>query len=145
MAIDDLPLPVVNFLNAVGVPWPYLNEDSVSRFAVLVREFKQAVQTTHQDATEAVASITLAHQSVSTERMQAGWDSLTARQVDELMAGCTVLADALDMAAGYIVAQKAGAIAVLAALGLTPPAAPIAPDLSNLDDVVNAARKGLKL
>ena len=31
------------------------------------------------------------------------------------------------------------------ALGLTPPATPIAPDLSNLDDVVNAARKGLKL
>jgi hypothetical protein len=30
-------------------------------------------------------------------------------------------------------------------LGLTPPAAPIAPDLSNLEDVVNAARKGLKL
>jgi hypothetical protein len=30
-------------------------------------------------------------------------------------------------------------------LGLRPPANPIAPDLSNLDDVVNAARKGLKL
>jgi hypothetical protein len=30
-------------------------------------------------------------------------------------------------------------------LGLTPPAAPIAPNLSNLEDVVNAARKGLKL
>ncbi len=58
MAIDDLPLPVVTFLNAIGVPWPYLNEDTVSEFAVLVREFRQAAQTTHQDATEAVASIT---------------------------------------------------------------------------------------
>ena len=56
-----------------GVPWPYLNEDTVSEFAGLVREFRQAVQTTHQDATEAVASITRAHQSVSTERMQSGW------------------------------------------------------------------------
>ncbi len=116
MAIDDLPLPVVTFLNAIGVPWPYLNEDTVSEFAGLVRQFRQAVQTTHQDATEAVASITRAHQAVSTERMQSGWDSLTGRHVDELVAGCTILADALDVAAGYIVTQKAEAIAVLAGM-----------------------------
>ena len=30
-------------------------------------------------------------------------------------------------------------------LGLTPPEAPIAPDLSNVDDVLNAARRGLNL
>jgi hypothetical protein len=30
-------------------------------------------------------------------------------------------------------------------LGLVPPAAPIAPDLSNIEDVVDAARRGLKL
>ena len=116
MAIDDLPLPVVTFLNAIGVPWPYLNEDTVSEFAGLVRQFRQAVQATHQDATEAVASITRAHQAVSTERMQSGWDSLTGRHVDELVAGCTILADALDVAAGYIVTQKAEAIAVLAGM-----------------------------
>jgi hypothetical protein len=33
--------------------------------------------------------------------------------VSELTAGCTVLADALDVAAGYIVAQKAEAIGLL--------------------------------
>ena len=113
VAIDDLPLPVVNFLNVIGVPWPYLNEDTVSEFAGLVREFRAAVATTHEDATEAVAAITRAHQSVSTEVMQSGWTSLTARHVDELTAGCTVLADALEVAAGYIVAQKAEAIGVL--------------------------------
>jgi hypothetical protein len=37
MAIDDLPLPVVNFLNVIGVPWPYLNEATVSQFASLQR------------------------------------------------------------------------------------------------------------
>jgi hypothetical protein len=113
VAIDDLPLPVVNFLNVIGVPWPYVNEDTVMQFASLVRDFRQAVQTTHQDATEAVAAITKAHQSVSTEVMQSGWAKLSAQHVDELTAGCTVLADALDAAAGYIVAQKAEAIAVL--------------------------------
>ena len=113
VAIDDLPLPVVNFLTAIGVPWPYLNEDTISEFATLVRQFRTGVERTHADASEAVAAITRAHQSVSTEVMQSGWTALTARHVDELTTGCTVLADALDVAAGYIVAQKAEAIGVL--------------------------------
>jgi hypothetical protein len=29
MAVDDLPLPVVNLLNVIGVPWPYIDEDVV--------------------------------------------------------------------------------------------------------------------
>ena len=113
MAIDDLPLPVVNFLNAIGVPWPYLNEDTVTEFASLVREFRAAVGGTHADSSEAVAAITRAHQSVSTEVMQSGWTALSSRHISELTAGCTVLADALDVAAGYIVAQKVEAIGVL--------------------------------
>ena len=55
MAIDDLPLPVVNFLNVIGVPWPYIDEDQVREFATLTRQFAQAVETTHDDATRAVA------------------------------------------------------------------------------------------
>jgi hypothetical protein len=45
------------------------------------------------------------------------------------------------------VAPKAstGSMSHWKGLGLRPPGNPIAPDLSNLDDVVNAARKGLKL
>jgi hypothetical protein len=116
VAIDDLPLPVVNFLNVIGVPWPYVNEDTVMEFASLVRQFRQAVQTTHQDATDAVAAITKAHESVSTEAMQSGWTKLSAQHVDELVDGCEVLADALDAAAGYIVTQKAEAIGALIAM-----------------------------
>ena len=62
MAIDDLPLPVVNFLNVIGVPWPYIDEDVVLRFAALTRDFAQAVETTHNDATRAIAGIADAHQ-----------------------------------------------------------------------------------
>jgi hypothetical protein len=113
VAIDDLPLPVVNFLNVIGVPWPYLNEDTVSEFASLVREFRSSIEGMHTESSAAVAAITRAHQSVSTEAMQSGWTSLTTRHVSELTAGCDVLADALDVAAGYIVAQKAEAIGVL--------------------------------
>jgi hypothetical protein len=113
MAIDDLPLPVVNFLNVIGVPWPYINEDTVWEFASLVRQFGQAVRTTHQDATESVSAIAAAHRSVSTEVMNSGWAKLSAQHVDEIVAGAGVLADALDAAGGYIVAQKAAAVAEL--------------------------------
>lgn len=116
MAVDDLPLPVVNFLNVIGVPWPYLNEGTVVQFASLVRQFRQAVITTHQDATQAVGSIARAHRGASSEVMTSGWANLTAAQVDAVAAGCTVLADALDAAAGYIVAQKVVAVADLVAL-----------------------------
>lgn len=113
MAADDLPGPVVNLLNAIGVPWPYVNEDTVARFASLTREFGKAVQTTHEDTTRAIATIADAHQGASTERMQAGWTNMSQRHMAELVTGCGVLADALDAAAGYIVVQKAEAVATL--------------------------------
>lgn len=116
MAIDDLPGPVVTFLNVIGVEWPYINEDSVMQFASLVREFGTAVQTTHEDATAAIQGIAQAYQSASTEKMSSGWAELSARHVTELVDGSQVLADALEAAAAYIVAQKAAAIVELVAM-----------------------------
>jgi hypothetical protein len=113
VAVDDLPGPVVNFLNVIGVPWPYINEDTVTQFATLAREFGQAVRTTHNDATQAVAAIAKAHQGASTDRMTSGWANMSTQHVTELVTACGVLADALDVAAGYIVAQKVEAIATL--------------------------------
>lgn len=119
MAIDDLPGPVVNFLNVIGVPWPYVNEDTVTQFGSLVRDFGQAVQTTHADATSAISGIAQAHQGTSTEVMQSGWANMSSQHVTELVDGCGVLADALDVAAGYIVAQKVEAIATLIGLAVS--------------------------
>ena len=116
MAIDDLPLPVVNLLNVVGVPWPYIDEDVVSRFAAFIREFGQAVQATHDDATRSVAGIAAAYRGPATDTMMSGWGKMSAAHVDEIVDGCHELAGALDVAAGYIVAQKAEAIAVLVGL-----------------------------
>jgi hypothetical protein len=116
VGIDDLPLPVVNFLNVIGVPWPYINEDTLLCFADLTREFGCAVRSTHEQATRAVAGIAKAHEAVSTRAMTDGWARVSADHVDALVGGCQVLADALDAAAGYVVAQKIEAIAIL--LGL---------------------------
>ncbi|MEV6850024.1 hypothetical protein [Actinoplanes sp. NPDC051411] len=113
MAVDDLPMPVVNFLNVIGVPWPYVDEDAVLRFAKVVREFAQAVENTHREATDTVSRIAEAHQGSSTEVMNSGWSRMSAGHVHELVDACHVVADALDAAAGYIVAQKLEAIGIL--------------------------------
>jgi hypothetical protein len=113
VAIDDLPLPVVNLLNVIGVPWPYIDEDVVLQFATLARDFATAVRTTHDDATTAVAGIAKAYQGSATDAMSSGWARMSGRHVDEIVEGCHVFANALDVAAAYIVAQKAEAVAVL--------------------------------
>jgi hypothetical protein len=111
MAIDDLPGPVVNFLNIIGIEWPYINEDQIQQFASLVREFGQAVERTHQDAAQAVSAIAQAHQSSSTQQMHSGWAELSDRHVTELVAGTGIVADALEAWAAYIVVQKGEAVA----------------------------------
>lgn len=113
MAIDDLPLPVVNLLNVIGVPWPYIDEDTLREFASFTREFATAVQTTHDDATRTVRNIAAAYQGSATDAMNSGWAKLSARHVDEVLTACHVLADALDVAAVYVVGQKVEAIAIL--------------------------------
>lgn len=118
MAIDDLPMPVVTFLNAIGIEWPYLNEDSLHSFAQLTREFSQAVEQTHQDATDAVNNIAQAYQGGSTQAMSSGWAHLSDTHVKEVTAACTVLADALDAWAVYVVAQKGEALVQLIELAV---------------------------
>ena len=110
MAADDLPGPVVTFLNVIGVPWPYLNEDQVRQFASLVREFGQAVEQTHQDATASIKNIAEAYQGASTRQLSSGWSHLSAQHVDEIVDGCRILAEALDVGADFVVAQKGEAV-----------------------------------
>ena len=116
MAVDDLPGPVVTFLNVIGVPWPYLNEDSIRQFATMVRDFGQAVEQTHQGATAAVQGFAQAYRGPSTEKMQSGWSQLSQTHVDELVGGCGILAEALEVGADVVVAQKLEALAELIAM-----------------------------
>jgi hypothetical protein len=113
LAADDLPGPVVTFLNVLGVDWPYINEDQVCQFATMVREFGQAVEQTHEDSTVAIQKFARAYQGSSTEALQSGWTHLSTQHVTEIVDGCQVLAAALDMGADFIVAQKAEAVVQL--------------------------------
>jgi hypothetical protein len=106
VAADDLPGPVVTFLNVIGIDWPYIDEDQVHQFATMVREFGQAVEQTHRDATSTIQNLTVAYQGASTTRMESGWSHLSSQHVYETVDGCHVLATALDVGADFIVAQK---------------------------------------
>lgn len=113
VAADDLPGPVVTFLNVIGIDWPYIDEDQVRQFATMVREFGQAVEQTHQDATTAIQNLAQAYQGSSTQALQSGWAHLSAQHVTEIVDGCRILADALEVGADFIVAQKAEAVVQL--------------------------------
>ena len=112
-------MPVVTFLNAIGIDWPYLNEDSLHQFAQLTREFGQAVEQTHQDATQAVANIAQAYQGPSSRAMSTGWTHLSATHVNEVTEACSILADALDAWAVYVVAQKGEALVQIGELAFS--------------------------
>ena len=109
----------MTFLNVIGIDWPYINEDQVRQFATLVREFGQAVDQTHQDATQAVQNFSQAYQGSSTEVMSSGWSKLSAAHVVEIVDGTKILAEALDVGADFIVAQKAEAVVELVVMAAT--------------------------
>jgi hypothetical protein len=88
VAIDDLPLPAVNFPNVIGVPWPYIDEDVLVEFASLTRRFAPSVERTHDDASRAVAGIAQMHQSASTEAMSSRLARMSDQHVWELVDGC---------------------------------------------------------
>ncbi len=119
MAIDDLPMPVVTFLNAIGIKWPYINEDSLMHLATLTREFGQAVEQTHEDATQAVAAIAQGYQGASTQAMSSGWAQLSSAHVKEVVAACDVMAAAIDAWAAYVVVQKGQALAEMIELAVS--------------------------
>ncbi|HLK43386.1 MAG TPA: hypothetical protein VKV34_08590 [Thermoleophilia bacterium] len=119
MAIDDLPMPVVNFLNVIGVEWPYINEDSLCEFGRLVREFGQAVRTTHDDATATIHALGSSYQGAAYTQLRNRWTEMSATHVTELVDACGVVADACDAAAAYVVGQKVVAVGELVGMAAT--------------------------
>jgi hypothetical protein len=110
---------VVTFLNVLGIPWPYLNEDEIRSFASMVRQFGQAVEQTHRDASQAISFVSQSYQGSSTRVLQSGWAHLSSQHVDEIVAGCGILADALEVGADWVVAQKVEAVIELGVMAAT--------------------------
>jgi uncharacterized protein YukE len=118
MAIE-LPTPVVDFLQVIGINFPQVNEDSVRDFASHVREFAAGVDSAHQAATSTVDAMSSAYSGSSYEQLVQTWADMSGSHMTDLVDGCNVVATALDAAADVIVAMKVEAIAELVVLAAT--------------------------
>jgi uncharacterized protein YukE len=115
MAIE-LPGPVVDLLQFIGVDWPTIDEDSVRDLATHVRQFAQNMQDVHEAAGGTIQAMSSAYQGASYEALLAMWSDKSSKHLQELTEACGVVADALEAGADVIVGMKVAAIAELAAL-----------------------------
>jgi uncharacterized protein YukE len=112
----ELPEAVVTFLGVIGINWPNINEDSVREFGSHVREFATNLDSTHESASSTIQEMGSAYSGSSYEQLVSTWANMSNSHMTELVDGCHVLADAMDVAADAIVAAKGVAIAELIAL-----------------------------
>lgn len=112
----ELPQPVVDLLQFIGVNWPTINEDSVRELATHVRQFAQNLESVHQDAGNTIQAMGQAYQGASYEALVSMWADKSSKHLQELTEACGVVADALDAGAEVIVGMKVAAIAELVAL-----------------------------
>lgn len=106
----------MQFLQFIGINFPNVNEDHVREFATHVKTFAQNVSDTHDQATSTVHQLGEAYQGSSYEALIAKWADMSSSHMHDLLEACTVVADALDVAADAIVAMKTEAIAELVVL-----------------------------
>ena len=112
MAIE-LPGVVAKLLNAIGIPWINVNEDTVRDFATHVRTFGSDLSSTHGDATATLTGLGSSYQGAAYEALMKMWGDKTTTHINDLVEGCDVLATALDAAADCIVTEKMACIGEL--------------------------------
>jgi uncharacterized protein YukE len=115
----ELPDPVVDFLQVIGVNWPQVNEDKVREFASHVRDFATNIDDTHQQAGSTIKAMGDAYQANSYELLVSKWAHLSQGHMTDLLDACHVLATALDAAADFIVGLKVETIAELVVMAAT--------------------------
>lgn len=115
MAIE-LPGPVSDLLNFVGIPWINIDEDKVREFATEVRKFASNISQVHGDATSTLKQLGSGYQGAAYEALMNMWGSKFESHIGEVTEACGVLATALDAGADFIEAQKIACIAELAVM-----------------------------
>lgn len=118
MAIE-LPGPVADMLNFLGIPWINVNEDKVREFAKEVRAFAQNVSDAHGDAATTLNRLGSGYQGAAYEALMRMWGGKSTSHVHELVDACHVLATALDGGAEAIEVQKDVALGILVVQAVT--------------------------
>ena len=111
-----LPGPVDDFLSFIGISWPNVDEDKVREFGQHVTTFGQSLQATHADASGTVQQLGQAYQGAGYEQLLATWGAKSDSHMSELITGCQLVGEAMDIAADVIVGMKVAAIAELVVL-----------------------------
>lgn len=112
MAIE-LPGPVADFLNFIGIPWINVNEDKVREFGSHVRQFASDVSDVHRSATSTLNQLGSGYSGAAYDALMRMWGTKSTSHISELTSGCGVLADALDVGADFIEGQKIACIGEL--------------------------------
>ncbi len=101
----DLPGWVVIAFNYAGLPWPGVDEDELRAWAASVRKFAGDVTDNSARTRGVAAGLADSQQSSFTAAMAARWEHHD-RLIADLHEPLNVFADALDVAADVVVAQK---------------------------------------
>ena len=117
MAID-LPEPVVDFLSAIGINWPDIDEDHVREFGQHVTQFASDLESNHGKATDTVSQVLQAYQGSSSQRLSEVWNQLTTTYLTPTLDLCNVLGTGAGVAADLIVAMKVAAIVQLVVMAV---------------------------
>lgn len=112
MAIE-LPGPVADFLNFVGIPWINVNETKVREFASHVQQFSADVSDVHAHATSTLNQLGSGYSGAAYDALMSMWGAKSTSRIAELTEGCGVLASALEAGAALIEGQKIACIGEL--------------------------------
>jgi hypothetical protein len=89
----------------IGLPWPGIDEDQLRAWALSVRAFADDVTTSSARTHQTVVELAASSQSSSVETLAAHWEHRN-QLVADLHGPMNIFADALDVAADVVVAQK---------------------------------------
>jgi uncharacterized protein YukE len=117
MAID-LPEPVIDFLSAIGISWPDINEDHVRAFGQYVNGFIDSLQDIDTRASGTVNDVLQAYQGASSQRFSDVWTDLNSTYLQPALDLGKTLGGAAPVAADAIVGLKIAAIAQLVAMAV---------------------------
>jgi hypothetical protein len=101
----ELPGWVVIAFNYAGLPWPGIDEDELRAWAASVRTFAGNITGNSARTRGVVAGVADSSQSSFTAAMDARWER-HSQLIADLHEPLNVFADALDVAADVVVAQK---------------------------------------
>ncbi|WP_269858140.1 hypothetical protein [Streptomyces sp. RPT161] len=100
-------------LDLIGVSWPNVDEDDYHHTADSLRDFAHDLDDNAGAANQHMQRLLASGRGQSMEALSAHWGKVKDKHLKDLATAATVIAGALDLAAGAITAQKGEAITQL--------------------------------